>query len=220
MEALRTLDGVVAALPLANVDTDRILPAQFMKTTTRLGLGKFLFHALRTDASGQERPDFVLNRAPWNSARFLVALDNFGCGSSREHAPWALADFGIRCVIAPTFADIFSNNCIKNGILPLQLSHELCDLIIADSHSGETSRLRLDVPRQKLTRSNGQVIDFCLEAERKRRLIDGLDDITETLRFEQAIAWHDDHVFYPRPAVPQDVGNATISHSRSRRHIR
>ncbi len=205
-QPLTILEGPVAALPLANVDTDMILAAQFMKTTSRSGLGRHLFHALRYDAGGEERADFVLNRPPWGEARFLIALDNFGCGSSREHAPWALLDFGIRCVVAPSFADIFSNNCTKNGILPLTLDRPTCDLLIADAARPGSARLRLDLPGQLLTRANGETISFGIAPECKQRLVEGLDDIRQSLAHEQTIAAHDAGVRYPRPRVPAEPG--------------
>ena len=136
MKPFTTLTGVAAPLPVANVDTDKIIPARFLKTLTRTGLGKALFDGLRYDATGAERPDFVLNREPFRKAEILIALDNFGCGSSREHAPWALADFGIRCVIAPSFADIFYNNCFKNGILPIVLPPEAVAALMKDAENG------------------------------------------------------------------------------------
>jgi 3-isopropylmalate/(R)-2-methylmalate dehydratase small subunit len=210
MESLTTLEGVLAALPRANIDTDLILSAQFMKTTSRRGLGQHLFHALRKDDTGALKADFILNQTPWNEARFLVVLDNFGCGSSREHAPWALLDFGIKCVIAPSFADIFSNNCTKNGILPLTLDRALCDRLITDARTMDTARLKLDLPAQTLTRSNGEEIHFELDLDRKRRLTEGLDEIQITLSHETIIAAHDDRAEYFRPVVPRDIGTARL----------
>lgn len=207
MQSLTKLAGVAAALPQANVDTDMILPARFMKTTSRNGLGRALFHALRYDAQGDIKRDFVLNRDPWDRAIFLIALDNFGCGSSREHAPWALLDFGIRCIIAPSFADIFANNCTKNGILPLRLDGEICQSLMADAGRPETAGLELDLPRQALIRASGEVLHFDVQPEIKRRLVQGLDDIQETLRHEDALRAHDAAVAYPHPHVPIDIGN-------------
>ena len=140
MQAFTELTGVAAPLPLANVDTDKIIPARFLKTIKRTGLGVNLFDTLRYDAEGQERPDFVLNQPPYRHAEVLIAHENFGCGSSREHAPWALLDFGIRCVIAPSFADIFHNNCFKNGILPVALPREICDQLMEDARLGGNAR--------------------------------------------------------------------------------
>ena len=206
MRPLTILDGIAAALPLADVDTDMLLPAQFMKTVSRTGLGRHLLHALRFDSAGRPRPDFVLNRPPWDGACFLVALDNFGCGSSREHAPWALLDFGIRCIVAPSFADIFANNCTKNGILPLALDRPTCERLIAAAQVPERAHLRLDLPAELLVRGNGERIAFDVPAERKRRLMEGLDDIGETLRLIDEVARHDAAVTYPRPSVPADPG--------------
>ena len=136
MEKFTTLSAIAAALPEANIDTDKIIPARFLKTTQRTGLGKNAFDAMRYLPDGKENPDFVLNKEPWRKAEILVTYDNLGCGSSREHAPWALLDFGIRCVIAPSFADIFFNNCFKNGILPIRLPREICDELMADASMG------------------------------------------------------------------------------------
>lgn len=208
---LTTLDGIAAALPIANVDTDQILPAQFMKTTSRKGLGKYLFHTLRIDASGEKNANFVLNCAPWDASRFLISLENFGCGSSREHAPWAILDFGIRCVIAPSFGDIFANNCIKNGILPLTLPRSLCSKLIAGAQHAATAHIQLDLPAQQLTFLGGSVIDFEVDEGCKRRLIDGLDDIDTSLRFERDISLHDRRVGYPRVTVPRDIGSVRIA---------
>ncbi|MGI4793553.1 MAG: 3-isopropylmalate dehydratase small subunit, partial [Janthinobacterium lividum] len=143
MQAFTELTGVAAALPLANVDTDKIIPARFLKTIKRTGLGKNLFDTLRYDPAGAERPDFVLNQPAFRHAEVLIAHENFGCGSSREHAPWALLDFGIRCVIAPSFADIFHNNCYKNGILPVTLPREVCDQLMEDAGLGGNARITI-----------------------------------------------------------------------------
>ena len=140
MDKFTTLTAVAAPLPMANVDTDKIIPARFLKTIKRTGLGVHLFDTLRYDAEGKERPDFVLNQAPFRNAEILIAFENFGCGSSREHAPWALLDFGIRCIIAPDFADIFHNNCFKNGILPLRLPREICDALMEDAQAWRAMR--------------------------------------------------------------------------------
>ena len=160
MQAFTTLTAVAAPLPLANVDTDKIIPAQFLKTIQRSGLGRNLFNALRFDAQGAERPEFVLNQEPFRHAHILIAHENFGCGSSREHAPWALLDFGIRCVIAPSFADIFNNNCFKNGILPVRLSREDCDHLMEDACMGGNARITVDLPRQVVVRPSGEELPF------------------------------------------------------------
>lgn len=195
MRAFTTLTGIAAPLPMANVDTDKIIPARFLKTIARTGLGRNLFDALRYEADGSEKPGFVLNREPYRRAEILVAHENFGCGSSREHAPWALLDFGIRCVIAPDFADIFHANCFKNGILPIRLAREVCDALMADAALGANARISVDLERQVVVRPNGEEIAFEVDPFRRHRLLLGLDDIGETMqrgaeieRFERARA--------------------------------
>ena len=182
MRAFTTLTGIAAPLPMANVDTDKIIPSRFLKTIARTGLGRNLFDGLRFEADGSEKPGFVLNREPYRQAEILVTHENFGCGSSREHAPWALLDFGIRCVIAPDFADIFHGNCFKNGILPIRLPREVCDALMADAALGANARIGVDLERQVVTRPNGEEIAFAVDAFRKERLLLGLDDIGETLQ--------------------------------------
>ncbi|CAH2603706.1 3-isopropylmalate dehydratase subunit LeuD [Rhodovastum atsumiense] len=182
MDAFTTLTAIAAPLPMANVDTDKIIPARFLKTIKRSGLGANLFDSLRYDAEGRERPDFVLNREPYRRAQILIAHENFGCGSSREHAPWALLDFGIRCVIAPDFADIFYNNTFKNGILPIRLPREVCDQLMQDAQLGENARLTIDLERQVVVRPNGEEIAFEIDPFRKHLLLNGLDDIGQTLQ--------------------------------------
>lgn len=181
MQAFTTLTGVAAPLPLANVDTDKIIPARFLKTIKRTGLGVHLFDTLRFDGAGAERPEFVLNREEYRHAEVLIAHENFGCGSSREHAPWALLDFGIRCVIAPSFADIFHTNCFKNGILPIALPREVCDLLMEDAALGENARLTVDLARQVVIRPSGEEISFSIDPFRKHLLLHGLDDIDQTM---------------------------------------
>jgi 3-isopropylmalate/(R)-2-methylmalate dehydratase small subunit len=182
VEKFTTLTAIAAPLPLANVDTDKIIPARFLKTIKRTGLGVHLFDTLRYDDAGNERPDFVLNRAPYRQAEILVAHENFGCGSSREHAPWALLDFGIRCVIAPDFADIFHNNCFKNGVLPIRLPREICDTLMQDARLGGNARLTVDLERQVIVRPNGETIRFEIDPFRRYLLLNGLDDIGQTLQ--------------------------------------
>ena len=182
MQAFTVLTGIAAPLPLANVDTDKIIPARFLKTIARTGLGRNLFDTLRYDADGQERPEFVLNQEPWRRAEILIAHENFGCGSSREHAPWALLDFGIRCVIAPSFADIFHNNTFKNGILPVVLPREQCDALMEDAKLGGNARVTVDLPRQVVVRPNGEEFAFDVDPFRKHLLLNGLDDIGQTLQ--------------------------------------
>jgi 3-isopropylmalate/(R)-2-methylmalate dehydratase small subunit len=181
MQPFTRLTGIAAPLPLANVDTDKIIPARFLKTIKRTGLGANLFDTLRYTPDGAERPDFVLNREPWRRAEILVAGPNFGCGSSREHAPWALLDFGIRCVIAPDFADIFHNNCFKNGILPIRLPQAICDQLMEDSRLGANARLTIDLERQVVVRPNGEEIGFEVDPFRKHCLLHGLDEIGLTM---------------------------------------
>ena len=181
MEKFTRLTGVAAPLPMVNVDTDMVIPKNYLKVTERTGLGKHLFAEMRFNADGSERPDFVLNRPAWRQAEILVAFENFGCGSSREHAPWALRDFGIRCVIAPSFADIFFNNCFKNGILPLVLPKAVCAQLIDDAERGANATLTIDLEAQELTRPDGQRIAFEVEPSRRSRLLEGLDEIGATV---------------------------------------
>jgi 3-isopropylmalate/(R)-2-methylmalate dehydratase small subunit len=181
MEPFTTLTGIAAPLPMINVDTDQIIPKQFLKTIRRTGLGRYLFYDLRYDEAGAERPDFVLNRPPYREARILIAGDNFGCGSSREHAPWALLDFGIRCVIAPGFADIFYNNCFKNGILPITLPAEVVARLMAEAQAGANATFAIDLERQTIAGPGGESVRFEVEPFRKHCLLHGLDDIALTL---------------------------------------
>jgi len=187
MQPFTTLTGIAAPLPLPNVDTDKIIPARFLKTILRTGLGRNLFDTLRYTPDGAERPDFVLNQEPYRRAEILIAGPNFGCGSSREHAPWALLDFGIRCVIAPDFADIFFNNCFKNGILPIRLPQAVCDALAADAALGANARLTVDLARQVVVRPNGEEIPFEVDPFRKHCLLNGLDDIGQTMAHAGAI---------------------------------
>jgi 3-isopropylmalate/(R)-2-methylmalate dehydratase small subunit len=187
MQPFTTLTGIAAPLPEANVDTDKIIPARFLKTIARTGLGKSLFANVRYKADGSENPDFILNREPYRKTEILVALDNFGCGSSREHAPWALLDFGIRCVIAPSFGDIFHNNSFKNGILPIRLPREICEKLMEDAKLGQNARLTVDLARQVVVRPNGEEIPFEVDAFRKHLLLNGLDDIGQTMQRAPAI---------------------------------
>jgi 3-isopropylmalate/(R)-2-methylmalate dehydratase small subunit len=187
MQPFTTLTGIAAPLPLPNVDTDKIIPARFLKTILRTGLGRNLFDTLRYHPDGTERADFVLNREPYRRAEILIAGPNFGCGSSREHAPWALLDFGIRCVIAPDFADIFFNNCFKNGILPIRLPQEVCDALAADAALGANARLTVDLERQVIVRPNGEEIRFEVDPFRRHCLLNGLDDIGQTMAHAPAI---------------------------------
>jgi len=187
MEKFTVLSGVAAPLPMINIDTDMIIPKQFLKTIKRTGLGKHLFDEMRYTTDGGEIPDFVLNKPAYRSAKILVAGENFGCGSSREHAPWALADFGIRCIIAPSFADIFYNNCFKNGILPIKLPKEQVDLLLDDASRGSNAVVTVDLENQTITGPDGGSITFELDPFRKHCLINGLDDIGLTLQQVGAI---------------------------------
>jgi 3-isopropylmalate/(R)-2-methylmalate dehydratase small subunit len=185
MQPFVRLTGIAAPLPLANIDTDLILSAKFLKTVSRTGLGTGLFHALRAD-----RPDFVLNRDPWRRANILITHGNFGCGSSREHAPWALLDFGIRCVIAPGFADIFHGNCFKNGILPIRLPQAEVDRLIALVADPATATLTIDLEAQTIADQAG-VARFDIDSARRQRLLHGIDDIAQSLAFAEPIAAHE-----------------------------
>jgi 3-isopropylmalate/(R)-2-methylmalate dehydratase small subunit len=192
MEAFKTLSGVAAPLPIINVDTDMIIPKQFLKTIKRTGLGKALFHEMRTRPDGSENPDFVLNKPAYQNAKILIAGANFGCGSSREHAPWALLDFGIRCVIAPSFADIFYNNCFKNGILPIALPQSEIDKLLDDASRGANSIVAVDLEKQEITGPDGGMIKFEINPFRRQCLLNGWDDIGLTLRQEAKISSYED----------------------------
>jgi 3-isopropylmalate/(R)-2-methylmalate dehydratase small subunit len=181
MQKFTTLRGVAAPLPMINVDTDMIIPKQFLKTIKRTGLGKNLFDELRYEMDGKEKPDFVLNQPAYRKAQILVAGENFGCGSSREHAPWALLDFGIRCVIAPSFADIFYNNCFKNGILPIKFPQSEVDKLMDDARRGSNAIITIDLAKQEITGPDGGHLHFEVDAFRKHCLLNGLDDIGLTL---------------------------------------
>jgi 3-isopropylmalate/(R)-2-methylmalate dehydratase small subunit len=186
MQKFETLTGVAAPFNIVNVDTDMIIPKQFLKTIKRTGLGKHLFDEMRYEMDGKEKPDFVLNKPAWRQAKVLVAGANFGCGSSREHAPWALLDFGIRCVIAPSFADIFYNNCFKNGILPIKLPQEEIDKLMDDAERGANAIVSIDLEKQEIRGPDGGCIRFDIDPFRKHCLLNGLDDIGLTL--EKAVA--------------------------------
>ena len=181
MDRFTTLTGVAAPMPLVNIDTDMIIPKQFLKTIKRTGLGKNLFDEMRYESDGTEKPDFVLNQPAYRKAEIIVAGDNFGCGSSREHAPWALLDFGIRCVVSTSFADIFYNNCFKNGILPITLPQEQVDRLMEDARRGSNARITVDLEAQTVSASEGEVFHFEIDPFRKHCLLNGLDDIGLTL---------------------------------------
>ncbi|MFG1424007.1 3-isopropylmalate dehydratase small subunit [Roseixanthobacter liquoris] len=181
MEKFTTVEGVAAPLKMVNVDTDMIIPKNYLKTIKRTGLGTGLFAEMRYKDDGSENPDFVLNTRAYRKAKILVAGDNFGCGSSREHAPWALLDFGIRCVISTSFADIFYNNCFKNGILPVVVSQEVLDKLFDDASRGSNSTLTIDLEAQEIRGPDGGTVRFEIDPFRKRCLLEGLDDIGLTL---------------------------------------
>ena len=187
MEKFKTLKGIAAPLDILNIDTDMIIPKQFLKTIKRSGLGKNLFDEMRFSPDGSEIKEFVLNNEPWKEAKILIAGDNFGCGSSREHAPWALLDFGIRCIISTNFADIFYNNCFKNGILPIKVSEDERQALLADSKDKENPVLDIDLPNQTINRPNGVSVKFDLDPFRKQCLLEGLDDISLTLEKQNQI---------------------------------
>jgi 3-isopropylmalate/(R)-2-methylmalate dehydratase small subunit len=187
MQKFETLTGVAAPLPIVNVDTDMIIPKQFLKTIKRTGLGKALFYEMRFTQDGKEIADFVLNQPAYRKAQILVAGDNFGCGSSREHAPWALLDFGIRCVISTSFADIFYNNCFKNGILPIKVSPEDLSKLMDDAGRGANATITIDLPNQEIRGPDGGMIKFDIDPFRKHCLLNGLDDIGLTLEKSAAI---------------------------------
>ena len=181
MEKFEKLTAVAAPMPIINIDTDMIIPKDYLKTIKRTGLGKGLFAEMRYEDDGSNNPDFVLNKPSYSSAQILVAGDNFGCGSSREHAPWALLDFGIRCVISTSFADIFYNNCFKNGILPIMVSPEELDKLMDDAERGANATLTIDLEAQTISGPDGGSISFDIDPDRKHRLLEGIDDIGETL---------------------------------------
>jgi 3-isopropylmalate/(R)-2-methylmalate dehydratase small subunit len=197
MEKFTTLKGIVAPLPMINVDTDMIIPKQFLKTIKRSGLGKNLFHELRYDLQGNIRNDFILNWDPYKSACILVAGENFGCGSSREHAPWSLLDFGFRCIIAPSFADIFFNNCFKNGILPIKFDQTTVDKITKIAENKE--ELTINLQDQQVTLEDNSSISFDIDPFRKKCLLEGLDDISLTLQKKTKINSYEERLQQSHP---------------------
>jgi 3-isopropylmalate/(R)-2-methylmalate dehydratase small subunit len=201
MTPFTTLSGVAAPMPLVNIDTDMIIPKQYLKTIKRTGLGVALFDEMRYTPEGKEISDFVLNRPQYRNAQILVAGDNFGCGSSREHAPWALLDFGIRCVISTSFADIFFSNCFKNGILPVILPEAERDACLRDAEKGGNARMTVDLAAQTITLSDGDVIHFDVDPFKKHCLLNGLDDIGLTLEKAAAITAFESQAAQARPWV-------------------
>ena len=199
MEKFTKVSGIVASIELSNVDTDMIIPKQFLKTIKRSGLGKGLFYEMRFDEKGSEIKDFILNKEPYRNSNILVAGDNFGCGSSREHAPWALSDFGIKCIISTSFADIFYNNSFKNGLLPIKVSSDERDALLADSKDVENPELEIDLPSQEIRRPNGAVIKFEIDPFRKKCLLEGLDDIGITMQKSSDIKEFESKMSNERP---------------------
>ena len=199
MQKFTKLTGVAAPLPLINVDTDKIIPKNYLKTIVRTGLGKALFSEIRYNEDGSEKPDFVLNKPAYRKAEILVAGENFGCGSSREHAPWALLDFGIKCVISTSFADIFYNNCFKNGILPIKVSASDLDKLMDDANRGANAKLSVDLEAQEIRGPDGGCIKFDIDPHRKHCLLNGLDDVGLTLQKESAITSYEAKAATSRP---------------------
>ncbi|MVO15398.1 3-isopropylmalate dehydratase small subunit [Parasedimentitalea huanghaiensis] len=201
MDKFEKLQGIAAPMPLVNIDTDMIIPKVHLKSIKRTGFGKNLFDEMRFNRDGTEIADFVLNKPQYRDADILVAGDNFGCGSSREHAPWAIADFGIKCVISTSFADIFFNNCFKNGILPIVLPQEQVDILMADAEKGANARMTVDLVTQEITTSDGDVIKFDVDAFKKHCLLEGLDDIGLTMEKAASIDTFEEKAAQSRPWV-------------------
>ena len=199
MEKFKKLFGIAAPLPMINIDTDMIIPKQFLKTIKRSGLGKNLFHELRYDLKGNIRNDFVLNWEPFNNAIILITGENFGCGSSREHAPWSLLDFGFRCVIAPSFADIFFNNCFKNGILPIKLKQQEVDYLMGEAE--KKNKLTVDLSDQLISSEKEKFLKFDVDPFRKKCLLEGLDDIALTLKKSNKINDYEDRLENEKPWI-------------------
>ena len=201
MDKFEKLTGIAAPMPLVNIDTDMIIPKQFLKTIKRSGLGVHAFDEMRYLDDGSENPDFVLNKPAYRDTQILVAGDNFGCGSSREHAPWALADFGIKAVISTSFADIFYNNCFKNGMLPIVLPQEAVDVLMADAEKGANARMTIDLENQVVTTSDGEEFRFEIDSFKKHCLMEGLDDIGLTMEKVGAIDSFEEQAGQSRPWV-------------------
>ncbi len=201
MDKFETFTGIAAPMPLVNIDTDMIIPKVFLKSIARTGFGKNLFDEMRFNRDGTEIEDFVLNKPQYRSSQILIAGDNFGCGSSREHAPWALEDFGIKVIVSTSFADIFFNNCFKNGMLPIALPQEQVDILMKDAEKGENARMTVDLEAQEITTSDGDVISFDVDAFKKHCLLNGLDDIGLTLEKADSIKSFEDQAAQARPWV-------------------
>jgi 3-isopropylmalate/(R)-2-methylmalate dehydratase small subunit len=192
MEKFTTLTGVAAPLDMINIDTDMVIPKQYLTTIERTGLGKGLFHEMRYNMDGSDNPDFVLNKPAYQNASILVTGENFGCGSSREHAPWALLDFGIKCVISTSFADIFYNNCFKNGVLPIRLAREEVEKLLEDAERGANATITIDLESQTITGPDGGEIKFELDEFKKHCLLNGLDDVALTMEHEEKISGYEE----------------------------
>ncbi|MFT4014135.1 MAG: 3-isopropylmalate dehydratase small subunit [Paracoccus sp. (in: a-proteobacteria)] len=201
MDKFATLTGIAAPMPLVNIDTDMIIPKQFLKTIHRSGLGKNLFDEMRFNPDGSEVPDFVLNQPAWRASQIIIAGDNFGCGSSREHAPWALLDYGIRCVISTSFADIFYNNCFKNGILPIVMPQEVVNVLMEDARKGANARMTVDLEAMTVTTSDGESFSFELDPFRRHCLLNGLDDIGLTMEKSPSIDAFENRMAQSRPWI-------------------
>jgi 3-isopropylmalate/(R)-2-methylmalate dehydratase small subunit len=199
LDKFTQLTGVAAPLAMINVDTDMIIAKNFLKTIKRTGLGQHLFSEMRFNNDGSEKPDFILNQPAYRKAKVLIAGENFGCGSSREHAPWALMDFGIKCVIASSFADIFYNNCFKNGILPLVLPQDVVDQLMEDARRGANATMTIDLEAQTVTRPDGEVVHFEIDAFRKHCLVNGLDDIGLTMAKQDKIDSYEERLKQSQP---------------------
>ena len=201
MDRFTTLTAVAAPMPIVNVDTDMIIPKQYLKTIKRTGLGSALFSEMRYKDDGSENPDFVLNKPAYRNAKIIVAGDNFGCGSSREHAPWALKDFGVTCVVSTSFADIFYNNCFKNGVLPAIVSPEDLEKLMDDAERGANATLSVDLDAQEIRGPDGGVVTFEIDAFKKHCLLNGLDDIGLTMEKAEKVDTFEETMHAERPWV-------------------
>jgi 3-isopropylmalate/(R)-2-methylmalate dehydratase small subunit len=199
MDKFTKLTGVAAPMKIRNIDTDMIIPKQYLKTIKRTGLGAGLFSEMRFNEDGSENPDFVLNKPAYRNAKIIVAEDNFGCGSSREHAPWALMDFGVRCVISTSFADIFFNNCFQNGVLPIRVSREDLDKLMEDAERGSNATMTIDLEAQEIHGPDGGVVKFDIDAFRKHCMLNGLDDIGITMQKDKGITSYEGNLVKDRP---------------------
>jgi 3-isopropylmalate/(R)-2-methylmalate dehydratase small subunit len=199
MDSFTKLTGVAAPLKIRNIDTDMIIPKQYLKTIKRTGLGTGLFSELRYNEDGSDNPDFVLNQPAYKNTKILVAEDNFGCGSSREHAPWALMDYGIRCIISTSFADIFYNNCFQNGVLPIRVSREELDMLLDDASRGANATMTIDLEAQEIQRPDGGVVKFDMDAFRKHCMLNGLDGVGLTMQKAKSIDAFEQKVAGQRP---------------------